>query len=128
MSTGSWTDPPVILLIDDEPEVLEALSTQIKERFGSDYDIETSSTGEEAIGLVKELSEDGVELSLVISDEIMPQMRGHQVLAVLHEMAPQAKTILLTGQADTHAGTIAVETSEEWTEFKLRLRFEPTAV
>ena len=108
MSGDAWTEPPVILLIDDEPEVLEALRTQLKDRFGSEYEIETSSTGPEAIALVRDLVEEGVELSLVISDEIMPQMRGHKVLAALHEIAPQAKTILLTGQADTHAVAEAV--------------------
>jgi two-component system sensor histidine kinase ChiS len=108
MSQDDWNEPPVILLIDDEPEVLEALRTQLKDRFGAEFEIETSSTGAEAIDLVKGLIEDGVELRLVISDEIMPQMRGHKVLAELHEMVPQAKTILLTGQADTHAVAEAV--------------------
>jgi two-component system sensor histidine kinase ChiS len=108
MSTDAWKDSPVILLIDDEPEVLEALCTQLRARFGDKYEVETASTGVEAIDLVKELIEDGVELPLVISDEIMPQMRGHKVLAELHKLAPQTKTILLTGQADTHAVAEAV--------------------
>jgi two-component system sensor histidine kinase ChiS len=105
-------DPPVILLIDDEPEVLEALRTQLKDRFGTEFEIETASNGAEAIALVKELMEDGVELTLVISDEIMPQMRGHEVLAALHEIAPKAKTILLTGQADTYAIVEAVNRAD----------------
>lgn len=108
MSTDTWKESPVILLIDDEHEVLEALRTQLRDRFGGEYEIETSSTGLEAIKLVKELIEDDVELTLVISDEIMPQMRGHKVLAELHKIAPRTKTILLTGQADTHAVAEAV--------------------
>jgi adenylate cyclase len=108
MSAETTKDLPVILLIDDEPEVLEALRTQLKDRFGSEFEIETASTGAEAIALVEELLADGVELTLVISDEIMPQMRGHEVLAAVHELAPEAKTILLTGQADTHAVAKAV--------------------
>jgi len=134
MSAEAWSNPPVILLIDDEPEVLEALRTQLKDRFGDEYEIETSSNGPEAIRLVEDLIDEGVDLSLVISDEIMPQMRGHKVLATLHEMAPQAKTILLTGQADTHAVAEAVNhanlfhfISKPWDRIELLLTVKRAA-
>jgi two-component system sensor histidine kinase ChiS len=56
--------------------------------------------------------EDGIELWVVICDEIMPERRGHEVLAEIHKLSPLTKTILLTGQAEIEAVTESVNNAD----------------
>ena len=69
-----------IICVDDEPTVLTALKYQLKRYFGSDYYIETVDNGEEALELLDELHEDNMPVPLIISDQIMPGMKGNELL------------------------------------------------
>ena len=101
--------PPVtILVIDDDETVLESLRAQLRKGLGPGVYIDTATSGDEAIELAGEYVEDGVGVPVIICDEIMPGMRGHAVLAELHARLPDARTILLTGQADLSSVTAAV--------------------
>ena len=90
---------PVIICVDDEKIVLDSLRYQLPKVFGDQYDLEYAESGEEALEIVDELLEDDVEIPLVISDQIMPGMKGDELLITLANLCPSSKKILLTGQA-----------------------------
>lgn len=97
-----------ILCVDDEEIVLKSLKRELNEAFGSTYSIETADGGEDALELFEELLNDHYEIPVVISDYIMPDIRGDEVLQRIHNMAPNTRTIMLTGQANTEGVTNAV--------------------
>lgn len=99
---------PFILCVDDEDTVLESLKIELRKSIGQDCAIETAQGGEEALEIVDELLEDDYEVAVVISDYIMPGMKGDQVLQRIHEKSPQTITVMLTGQADVDAIANAV--------------------
>ncbi|OLP19618.1 hypothetical protein BST81_05000 [Leptolyngbya sp. 'hensonii'] len=89
---------PTILCVDDEPNVLLTLRTQLLRHF-PDYTIEIAQSATEALELVEDLLEDGVAVPLVIADQIMPGMRGDAFLIELHARHPKILKVMLTGQA-----------------------------
>jgi class 3 adenylate cyclase len=109
---SEWVDKPVILCVDDEASVLQAVRSQLLDYYKGQVDIETASSGSEAIEIVEDLVEDGISLWVVICDEIMPERRGHEVLAEIHKLSPLTKTILLTGQAEIEAVTESVNNAD----------------
>lgn len=98
----------VILCVDDERIVLSGLRDQLRRAFGRELLLETAESGEEGIEVMDELDEDGQTLALVISDQLMPGMRGEAFLAEVHRRDPRILTILLTGQASADAVGAAV--------------------
>lgn len=94
---------PTILCVDDESIVLTSIKEQLKREFGSEYTIEVAESGEDAIEIVEEIAEDGLELTMIISDQIMPGIKGDELLIQVHQRFPQSLKILLTGQADALA-------------------------
>ncbi|MBX3197744.1 MAG: response regulator [Labilithrix sp.] len=86
------TPRPKLLVVDDEPQILEALARGLR---GS-YDVRTATSGE--IGLQILAREDDV--AIVMSDMRMPSMNGTVFLARARASAPNAVRLLLTGQAD----------------------------
>ncbi len=90
-----------ILCVDDEKVILDSLKYQLKTFFKSDFIIETAESGKEALEILEEYREDlGIAASLVISDMMMPNMKGSELLEKIHEIYPQTPKILLTGHAD----------------------------
>jgi adenylate cyclase len=94
---------PVIICIDDEITILDSLKIQLKKSFNADYLVETALGGEDALELVEELLEDKYEIALVISDYIMPDLKGDEVLRRIHTISPKTLKIMLTGQASIEA-------------------------
>ena len=92
-----------IICVDDERVVLISLRDQLTTHLGSDYDIELAQTGEEAIEIFEELQAEGIEIPLIISDQIMPGMKGDELLIQIHAQYPETLKILLTGQASATA-------------------------
>jgi len=93
----------VIVCVDDEPTILNSLKRELKQTLGDDYLVETAEGGEEALELIEELLEDNYEVPLVISDYIMPDIKGDEVLKQIHQMSPKTLNVMLTGQADASA-------------------------
>jgi CheY-like chemotaxis protein len=50
-----------------------------------------------------ELVEDGISLVVVVSDWLMPGLKGDEFLVQVHRKYPQVVTVMLTGQADKSA-------------------------
>ena len=68
----------VIICVDDETTVLKSLKAELKEALGNTYRIEIAEGGEDALELVAELMADGEEIPLIISDYVMPDMKGDE--------------------------------------------------
>ncbi len=98
----------VILCVDDERVVLNGLQSQLGRDFGATHTIELAESGEEALELIRELLEAGSNIPVVISDQLMPGIKGHELLRRIHEITPATYTVLLTGQSDLEAVTAAV--------------------
>jgi len=90
---------PVILCIDDESVVLDALMEQLEQKIGHVYDIETAESGKEAIELLKEFINEGVDVPIALVDYLMPGMPGDEVMKQIHLKSPDTLTILLSGHA-----------------------------
>ena len=99
----------VILCIDDEMAILQSLKAELKSIFNKDYLIEISEDGYDALELVQDLLEDDYEISLVISDYLMPQMKGDEILKHIHQKSPETIKIMLTGQATVEGVGNAIE-------------------
>lgn len=99
---------PVIICIDDEQAVLESLKVELKKALGDKYLIETAEGGEDALELFSELLEDEYEVALVLSDYIMPDIKGDELLKRFHQISPRTLKIMLTGQADLEAVSNAI--------------------
>ena len=89
-----------IVCVDDEEIILSSLGKQLKRGLSQEYDIELARDGNSALLLCDELKAEGVDIALVICDQIMPQMSGDEFLIRLHEVYPKTLKILLTGQVD----------------------------
>ncbi len=93
----------VLLCVDDEIIVLTALKDQLRRAFGSDFHIDVAESAEEALELLDELSLDGHTLLVIVSDWLMPGMKGDEFLIKAHERFPSVVKIMLSGQAETAA-------------------------
>lgn len=80
---------PKILLVDDEPRVLRSLAAALE----LDHDIYTSESAHDAQALI----EAGAQFDAIISDQIMPEMKGHDLLNWCRLKSPNIKRIMLTG-------------------------------
>ncbi|WP_404783402.1 putative bifunctional diguanylate cyclase/phosphodiesterase [Altericista sp. CCNU0014] len=89
-----------IVCIDDEKSVLLCLRDQLSRILESGYTIELAESGEEALSLFAELNEEGIEVHLLICDQIMPGMSGVDVLMEIQQQYPHTLKILLTGLAN----------------------------
>jgi diguanylate cyclase (GGDEF)-like protein len=90
----------IILWVDDDSTVLSALRSVLASHFGAELQVEFAESGDEALEIAAELRAQGRELGLVISDFMMPGLRGDELLVRLHESSPNTMKILLTGQSD----------------------------
>lgn len=89
-----------ILLVDDEAILLLALKRSLRIKLGSGYRFETAVSAAEGFKAIDELASEGVELALVISDWLMPGMKGDEFLELVRERRPGTSLIMLTGHAD----------------------------
>jgi thioredoxin reductase (NADPH) len=99
---------PVILAVDDDPQVLAAVRRDLRAQYRSDYSVIGAGSGEEALSAVRELKSRGEALALVISDQRMPAMLGVEVLAGCRELYPLARRVLLTAYSDVEAAVRAI--------------------
>ncbi|HYQ59313.1 MAG TPA: hybrid sensor histidine kinase/response regulator [Draconibacterium sp.] len=101
-----------IICVDDEEIILEALQEQLQSSFGEEYNIETSDSGEDALDYFKELLAEGQQVPVIISDYIMPGMKGDELLKEVHKLSPESLKILLTGQASIEGISNAINNAQ----------------
>ena len=92
-----------ILLVDDEKTVLDSLKAQLRNTFGHRFAYETAENVAEAWEVIEELAADGVLIVVVVSDWLMPEVRGDVFLTEVSQKHPGIVRIMLTGQADADA-------------------------
>jgi CheY-like chemotaxis protein len=92
-----------ILCVDDERIILLSLRDQISKHFGDRYRYEFAESVEEAWEVVEELSGEGIKILIIVSDWLMPGIRGDEFLIEVHKRFPDIVTVLLSGQADEAA-------------------------
>ncbi|GIV43035.1 MAG: hypothetical protein KatS3mg035_0158 [Bacteroidia bacterium] len=91
---------PLALIVDDEKIILDSFSDLLRTSIGKLYNIYTASSGDEALGIIKDFIAQNRQVGLIISDQIMPGMKGDDFLIEAHKIVPNAIKIMLTGQAE----------------------------
>ena len=89
-----------IICVDDEAIILLSLKQEIKDHFGDRFVYETAMNGEEALEVIAELETEGIRTVVIISDWLMPRMKGDELIFEAKRRYPWMKGILITGQAD----------------------------
>lgn len=97
-----------IICVDDDQSVLNQLVTQLEETFGDICLIESAESAEEAIDLLEDITEEGGKPMVVISDQVMPGMKGDRFLEVVNNKYPNTHKILLTGYAGLESAMYAI--------------------
>jgi len=99
---------PVIFVVDDDSQVLAAIRRDVRSRYGTDYRVLATNSGEAGLDAIKELKARGDTLAMVISDQRMPSMLGVDLLSRCREIYPVARRVLLTAYSDVKAAVRAI--------------------
>ena len=99
---------PVLLTVDDDPEVLRGIERDLRSRYASRYRVMRANSGGAAITTLRELKARNNPVALLLADQRMPQMDGVGFLSEAMELHPLAKRALLTAYADTSAAIDAI--------------------
>ena len=99
---------PVILTLDDEPQVLNAVGRDLRAHFRSDYRIISSGNGPEALEVLQQLQQRNTPVALFLVDQRMPEMTGVEFLGEAQKLFPDARKVLLTAYADTEAAIASI--------------------
>jgi thioredoxin reductase (NADPH) len=101
---------PVILTVDDDPQVLAAIERDLREHYKADYRVVKAGSPAEALETARQLKQRGTAIALFLVDQRMPEMTGTKFLAAVRDMHPESRKVLLTAYADTDA---AIESINE---------------
>jgi thioredoxin reductase (NADPH) len=99
---------PVILTVDDDPEVLRAIERDLRAKYAASYRIIRADSGITALDVLRRLEKQSEPVALLLVDHRMPQMNGIEMLAEAKKLYPDAKRVLLTAYADTEAAIRAI--------------------
>ena len=99
---------PVILTIDDDPDVLRAIERDLRQRYNQTYRVLRAESGASALELLRRLQQRNDPVALLVVDYRMPHMNGIETLAEAMKLNPDAKRVLLTAYADTEAAIKAI--------------------
>src|SRR6266571_4831320 len=99
---------PVLLTVDDDPEVLRAIERDLRSRYSDRYRVMRANSGSAGLATLRELKARNNPVALLLADQRMPQMDGVNFLSEAMEMHPLAKRALLTAYADTNAAIDAI--------------------
>jgi len=101
-------DQSIIFVIDDDVQVLRAITRDLKNKYRQDYRVLSTSSAKEALGSLLELKNRGESVAMFISDQRMPEMEGVDFLEQAMEYYDDAKKVLLTAYSDTDAAIKAI--------------------
>lgn len=99
---------PIILTVDDDPQVLAAIERDLRKQFGSEYRIIRASSGADALDAVRGLAQRNTPIAMFVADQRMPEMTGTEFLAEALKLYPGARKVLLTAYADTEAAIASI--------------------
>ena len=92
-----------ILIVDDDPALLEALPEAVRLRIGP-IDVDTCDSAD---GAVKRI--EASDYDAIVTDIKMPGMDGLALLTVIKQLRPATPTLLITGHGEGDLGLRAIE-------------------
>jgi len=101
-------EKPIIFSIDDDQQVLNAISRDLKAKYSNDYKIISTTSAAEALEHIIELKNEALPLAMFVCDQRMPEMEGVEFLEQAIKIYPEAKRVLLTAYSDTEAAISAI--------------------
>src|SRR5215475_8803128 len=99
---------PVLMSVDDDPEVLRAVERDLRKHYAEHYRIMRAGSGASALQALTALKRRGEPVALMLVDQRMPEMSGVEFIAKAMEVFPAARRVLLTAYADTDAAIQAI--------------------
>ena len=99
---------PFIVIVDDDEQVLHAITRDIRAQYHAAYKILSTSSANEALEALTELKNSGDTVALFLVDQRMPEMEGVDFLQKALKIFPDAKRVLLTAYSDTVAAIKAI--------------------
>jgi thioredoxin reductase (NADPH) len=102
--------PPIILTVDDDIQVCNAIERDLRKHYRQDYRIMKATSGAVALETVQRLKQRNDQMALFLVDQRMPGMEGVAFLAEAMKLYPDARKVLLTAYADTQAAIAAINT------------------
>jgi thioredoxin reductase (NADPH) len=99
---------PIILTVDDDEQVRNAIERDLKRHFRQSYRILKASSGAEGLETLRQLKKRNDAVALFLVDQRMPEMSGTEFLAEARLVYPEARKVLLTAYADTEAAISAI--------------------
>ncbi len=99
---------PILFLVDDDPDVLQSITRDLRREFGERFRVLSAGSGDEALGALRELKLRGEPVALFVVDQRMPRMTGVEFLERALEMYPGSKRVLLTAYAEIDAAIRAI--------------------
>ena len=93
-----------VLFVDDEPAVVQGLRRVFRSK---EHRVLTATSGKEGLGILAR-----ERVSIVVSDEKMPEMSGSEFLSIVRERYPETIRIMLTGQASMESAIKAINEGE----------------
>ncbi len=102
------TKKKIILSVDDDPNVLQSIKGDLRNRYRKDYRIISVLSAQEALDTLPELKNRGEQIALFLSDQRMPEMNGVDFLKKAKKIFPFAKRALLTAYSEIDAAINAI--------------------
>ena len=99
---------PIILTVDDEIQVLNAIVRDLRQHYGGDYRIMKADSGGDALDTLRQLKQRNTPVALLLADQRMPEMTGTEYLSQAIKFYPEARKVLLTAYADTEAAIASI--------------------
>src|SRR6266446_4996059 len=114
---------PAIVIVDDIPQVLHQLESDLEKKYSGHFRIIEAASGEQALNQLKQMSLHNEPVALLLVDEQMPEMSGSEFLKEARDLYPKAKRILLITYVDTHAVIQEINTGR--IDYYLMKLYEP---
>lgn len=89
-----------ILIVDDEIIILMSMRLDLQFELGNSYRYEIAKDGKSGLEVIRELSKEGIKVVVVISDWLMPGMKGDEFITLVRKEFPDIRTVLVSGWAE----------------------------
>ena len=99
---------PVMLAVDDDPDVLRAVERDLRKRYSDRYRVMSADSGRSALDILGRLAQRAEPVALLVADHRMPHMNGIEFLTAAIRELPDVRRVLLTAYADTEAAIEAI--------------------
>ncbi|WP_299219978.1 response regulator [uncultured Aquimarina sp.] len=99
---------PIIFALDDDPQVLRAVTRDLKSEYRKEYRVMSTESANDALEALEDLKKKNEVVALFLVDQRMPEMLGVEFLKKAKHFFPDAKKVLLTAYSDTDAAIRAI--------------------